>query len=95
MKITKKYLETEYHKNLKPMTQIAREIGKGKNFVRKYMIKFGIPRRTLQDASQSPGRYERIWDGNNEFGNKVSSGVYFYRMQSNNFSQVRKMILLK
>jgi len=51
--------------------------------------------RTLQDASQSPGRYERIWDGNNEFGNKVSSGVYFYRLQSNNFAQVRKMILLK
>jgi len=51
--------------------------------------------RTLQDADQSPGRYERIWDGNNEFGNKVSSGVYFYRLQSNSFTQVRKMILLK
>ena len=51
--------------------------------------------RNLYTGGQLAGNYEVIWDGRNEYGNKVSSGVYFYRLQSNNFSQVRKMILLK
>jgi hypothetical protein len=51
--------------------------------------------RTLQEGTQLAGSYERIWDGKNGFGNKVGSGVYFYRLSSNNFIQVKKMILLK
>jgi hypothetical protein len=51
--------------------------------------------RTLQEGNKSAGRYEAIWDGKNSSGNKVGSGVYFYRIQANSFSQVKKMILLK
>jgi hypothetical protein len=51
--------------------------------------------RTLQEGTKSAGRYEAIWDGKNNTGNKVGSGVYFYRIQANSFSQVKKMILLK
>ena len=51
--------------------------------------------RTLQEGNKSAGRYEAIWDGKNSTGNKVGSGVYFYRIQANSFSQVKKMILLK
>jgi hypothetical protein len=51
--------------------------------------------KTLQDGNQSIGRYELVWNGKNSFGIKVGSGVYFYRIRANNFTQVRKMILLK
>jgi hypothetical protein len=35
------------------------------------------------------------WDGRDEAGSAVSSGVYFYRMTTGSFSAVRKMLLLK
>jgi len=35
------------------------------------------------------------WDGKNESGEEVSSGIYFYTMQAGDFSAVRKMIILK
>jgi hypothetical protein len=51
--------------------------------------------RTLDESNKSAGRYEVMWDGKNNFGSKVGSGVYFYRLQANSFVQVKKMILLK
>ena len=35
------------------------------------------------------------WDGRNESGEAVSSGIYFYRLEANNYSQIRKMVILK
>ena len=51
--------------------------------------------KTLQDGDQSTGRYESIWNGENSFGLKVGSGVYFYRIQANSFVQTRKMVTFK
>jgi len=51
--------------------------------------------KTLQDGNQSTGKYESVWNGKNDFGIKVGSGVYFYRIQANSFVKTRKMILLK
>jgi hypothetical protein len=51
--------------------------------------------RTMQDSHQSQGRYEKTWDGKNDFGNKVSSGVYFYQLGAGSFVQTKKLILLK
>ena len=55
----------------------------------------GLLVKTLKEGNQPTGRYEAIWDGKNSAGNKVGSGVYFYRLQANSFAQVKKMILLK
>jgi len=41
------------------------------------------------------GFYRLRWDGRDEGGRSVSSGVYLYRMEAGKFSQVHKMILLK
>jgi len=35
------------------------------------------------------------WDGRNDVGEKVGSGMYFYRISAGNFSAVRKMVILK
>jgi hypothetical protein len=35
------------------------------------------------------------WDGRNANGESVSSGVYFYRLQAGDYSQTRKMVILK
>jgi hypothetical protein len=88
-------LEQNYPNPFNPETKIRYAIPEPGHVTLKIYNIDGQLVRTLQDANQSPGRYERIWDGNNEFSNKVSSGVYLYRLQSNSFTQVRKMILLK
>ena len=41
------------------------------------------------------GKYEVIWDGKNNFGQKVSSGAYFYQLTAGNYTEAKKMILLK
>ncbi len=35
------------------------------------------------------------WDGKNDSGEKVSAGVYFYRLDADTFSAVRKMVIAK
>jgi len=41
------------------------------------------------------GTYTVFWDGTDESGVKVSSGVYFCRIKAGSFIQTRKMVLLK
>jgi hypothetical protein len=51
--------------------------------------------KTLLDEKKKPGKYEVIWDGRDESGKKVASGIYFYRIKAADFTEVRKMVLLK
>ena len=46
--------------------------------------------KTLVNQKQKPGNYEVKFDGNN-----LSSGIYFYKLQSGNFIQTKKMMFLK
>jgi hypothetical protein len=49
----------------------------------------------LFDGERMPGRYRVAWDGTNGAGGRVSSGVYFYRLQVGSESQTKKMVLVK
>ena len=52
--------------------------------------------RTLVNSSNvAPGSYSTEWNGLNDHGQQVGSGVYFYRMDANNFTSTKKMLLLK
>jgi flagellar hook assembly protein FlgD len=51
--------------------------------------------RTLVSGAQAAGKHVVEWDGRNDSGSPVGSGVYFYRMTTSGFSSVRKMVLLK
>jgi hypothetical protein len=51
--------------------------------------------RTLVNGEKDAGRHVVDWDGRDEGGRPVGSGVYFYRMVAAGFSDVRKMVLLK
>ena len=50
--------------------------------------------RSLVDEKQSAGIYTVVWDGKDNEGKQVSSGVYFYRIISGSFVKIRKMLLL-
>ncbi|MDX9924957.1 MAG: T9SS type A sorting domain-containing protein, partial [Ignavibacteriaceae bacterium] len=49
----------------------------------------------LIEGNQRAGRQRVTWSGKDSFGSSVSSGIYFYRIKTNSFSQVKKMILMK
>jgi hypothetical protein len=53
--------------------------------------------RTLVDDVQAPleGGFSKEWNGSNNAGQPVSSGVYFYKLTTKGFSQTKKMVLLK
>ena len=51
--------------------------------------------QTLVNQRMEAGSYSVTWDGKDDNANKVSSGVYFYRIQAGKFSQAMKMILTK
>ena len=56
--------------------------------------------RALEVGHQAAAFYESrtaaiFWDGRNDFGEGVTSGVYFYRLSAGDFSATRKMLILK
>jgi hypothetical protein len=51
--------------------------------------------RTLVDEEKSRGAYVVTWDGKDQDGGYVSSGVYFYQLSAGEQSEVKKMVLLK
>lgn len=51
--------------------------------------------RTLIDGSLEAGYYSAIWNGLDENGNGVASGVYFYRLNGADSEHVKRMTLLK
>jgi len=51
--------------------------------------------RILVNEEKKPGSYTVVWDGKDNYGNEVSSGVYFYQLKSDSFSKVRKLIFVK
>ena len=81
-----------------PSTTIAFEIPEGKAAVRVNLTVYNIRGQkvvTLMDELKDAGSYLVNWDGITTGGTKVSSGVYFYRIQAGEFSAVRKMVVLK
>ena len=56
--------------------------------------------RTLALGHQDAGEYKNrgqaaYWDGRNDFGETVASGLYFYTLTAGDFSATRKMLILK
>ncbi len=54
----------------------------------------GQPVRTLVDHVQPAGRHETRWDGRDENGLQLPSGLYFYRLEAGGLLQIRKMALV-
>jgi len=51
--------------------------------------------RTLAEGVREPGTHQVYWDGTDETGQRVASGIYIYRMRAGDFARTRKMVLLK
>jgi hypothetical protein len=79
-----------------PATTIGYEVpaGGGSVKMRVFNVK-GRLVRVLIDGRVPGGNRSVAWDGRNERGRRVSSGLYFYRLEAPGYTKTRKMILLK
>ncbi|MBD3217525.1 MAG: T9SS type A sorting domain-containing protein, partial [candidate division Zixibacteria bacterium] len=51
--------------------------------------------KTLVNEPQDAGFYEVVWDSTDDSGNSVATGIYFYRLQAEDLTETKKMVLLK
>ena len=51
--------------------------------------------RSLANSNLMAGKHQMTWDGRDNRGKSVASGIYFYRLQAGKYVQSRKMILMK
>jgi hypothetical protein len=90
-------LAQNYPNPFNPSTTISYAIPEGENVITRlaiYNIR-GQLVRELVDEIQNPGIYRVEWDGRDQHGRQVASGVYIYHLQAGDFVQTRKMVLLK
>ncbi|MCK4406494.1 MAG: T9SS type A sorting domain-containing protein, partial [Bacteroidales bacterium] len=88
-------LNQNYPNPFNPETTISFLIPKiSKVEISIYNIK-GQKIKTLVNKNLQRGHHEILWNGKNENGEPVSSGIYFYKMETDNFSEIKKAILLK
>jgi hypothetical protein len=76
-------------------TEIRFEVASTSNVSIKVYNAMGQLVRTLKNERFQPGRYSVQWDGTNASGEKVSSGVYFYKMAAGKYQATHKMLILK
>jgi hypothetical protein len=84
-----------YPNPFNPATTITYQIAKETNVKLAIYNSLGQLVKTLVNSNQSAGNYSISWDGTNELGTKVSSGIYLYRINTSGFTSVKKMIMLK
>ncbi|MBN1164653.1 MAG: T9SS type A sorting domain-containing protein [Candidatus Krumholzibacteriota bacterium] len=78
-----------------PSTTIKYEMKKkGRVRIRVYDVT-GKLVKTLVSAVRDAGPHTVNWDGENNAGHKVASGIYFYRMETEDFVKAKKMVLLR
>jgi hypothetical protein len=84
-----------YPNPFNPSTIISYALPKSSFVTLKIYDMLGREVKTLVNSEQSAGILNIQWNGDNNFGSKVSTGAYIYMIQAGDFFQARKMILLK
>ncbi|MGB7062123.1 MAG: 5'-nucleotidase C-terminal domain-containing protein [Candidatus Zixiibacteriota bacterium] len=88
-------LHQNYPNPFNPETQITYSLPQATDVRVTIYDMLGRRIRVLADEYRSAGANTVIWDGRDENGKKVSSGIYFYRLQAGEFVQTKKMSLIK
>ncbi|MCB9088748.1 MAG: tandem-95 repeat protein [Calditrichae bacterium] len=88
-------LEQNYPNPFNPETIIKFQLpAAGRVTLAVYNI-LGQKVRTLVNERREAGFYEAVWNGRDERGGQLASGIYIYHLRAGSYQQVRKMIFLK
>jgi hypothetical protein len=88
-------LSNAYPNPFNPTTNIQFNIAKSENIKLVVFNILGQQVKTLVNGEMKAGSYTATWNGKDEFGKSVASGIYFYRLESQSFNSTKKMILMK
>ncbi len=88
-------LEQNFPNPFNPTTVIRWELAGSQEVELKIFNLLGQEIRTLVKENQAAGVHSAIWDGRDEAGNLVASGLYIYRIQAGDFVQSRKLLFMK
>ncbi|GEM_PF-1985437 len=88
-------LDQNFPNPFNPFTVIRYTVMSGSHVELTIYDVLGRTIRTFVDDPKSGGTYSLIWDGTDDKGACVATGVYFYRLSADGFVQTRKMMLLK
>ncbi len=84
-----------YPNPFNPSTTIRYELPQDSRITLAIYDIMGREVRTLIQGEQAAGNKSVVWEGTNNIGQPVSSGVYLYRLQAGEFSLTKKMVLLR
>ncbi|MBC8402588.1 MAG: T9SS type A sorting domain-containing protein [Candidatus Marinimicrobia bacterium] len=93
--LTRFHLQQNYPNPFNPTTTISYSIPQATNVKLVVYTMLGREVTTLIDEYQLNGQKHIVWNATDVHGIKVSSGIYIYRLITDNFNQSRKMLLLK
>jgi len=89
-------LMQNYPNPFNPETTIAYDLTQlGTVTLTVYNVNGQAVRSLVDGRTLAPGHYRSVWDGRDENGARVASGVYLYVLQTSGFSSVKRMVLLQ
>lgn len=92
-------LEQNYPNPFNPSTTIEFEVPDDPSgFINVALViynQLGQRVKTLVDGELEAGRYKWVWNGTDDSGMRVSSGMYYYRLLSRDYQSAKRMILLR
>jgi glycosidase len=89
------YLGQNYPNPFNPSTEILFQIVALSHVTLKVFDILGREVKSLLNEEKGNGKYKVTWDGDNNFNEPVSSGIYFYRLATGSFSSTKKMMLIR
>jgi flagellar hook assembly protein FlgD len=88
-------LAQNYPNPFNPSTTIRFQLERGGPVSLRVIDVRGRIVRTLVDDSRDAGWYQVRWNGTDDAGRAVASGLYFYRLRAGSFEDQKKLLLVK
>ena len=88
-------MHQNYPNPFNPVTSIRYDIPSTSNVRISVYSLLGQKVKTLTNSMHQPGFYSAQWNGTNDMGSAVSSGVYICKINAGNYTSIKKMILMK
>ncbi len=88
-------LKQNYPNPFNPTTTISYDLPEDTKLTLTIYNLLGQKVKTLYAGNQLAGTYQAVWNGTNDRGLTVASGIYFYRLETKSFVRTQKMLFIK
>lgn len=99
MKLSEKpnnyFLGNNFPNPFNPSTNISFNLMNGSNVILEIYNSLGQKVISLVDKYYTEGNFTVIWNAEDNYGNKVESGIYYYRFVASGYIETKRMVLLK